>query len=143
LDWLNTSDVEVTTFPSDGYDEMVVVRDISFYSVCEHHLLPFHGTADVAYIPNKRIVGLSKIPRIVEHFSRRLQNQERITRQVADAITEYVEPWGVGVVLRARHMCMEMRGVKQQAETVTSHLLGSFRQDDKQRAEFLALSRSG
>ena len=138
---MGAPDVRITTFPNEGYDEMIVVQGISFYSMCEHHLLPFHGTADVAYVPNERIIGLSKIPRIVDHFSRRLQNQERITNEVADAVQDCIDPFGVGVVLRARHMCMEMRGIKQKAATITSHLLGSFRRDEKQRAEFMALTR--
>ena len=125
---------------SEKYDEMVIVRDIDFYSLCEHHLLPFFGKVHIAYIPKGRIVGLSKIPRIVEVFSRRLQVQERMTREIADTLFEVLEPDGVAVVAEARHLCMMMRGVeKQNSFATTSAMLGSFRDDERTRAEFLNL----
>lgn len=125
----------------EEHESMIMVRDIEFYSLCEHHLLPFFGVAHVAYVPNGRILGLSKLPRIVEVFARRLQVQERLTDQVAHAIMEVVEPKGVGVVLEAAHLCMMMRGVeKQRSKTVTSALRGIFTSDPKTRAEFLRLA---
>ena len=121
-------------------DEMVIVRDIEFYSMCEHHLLPFFGTMHVAYLPNKKVIGLSKIPRIVDMFARRLQLQERLTHQVADTLMEVLEPHGVGVICEARHFCMMMRGVeKQHSGTLTSAMLGSFRDRKETRDEFLSL----
>lgn len=126
------------------YDEMVMVRDIEFYSQCEHHLLPFFGKAHVAYVPDKKVIGLSKIPRIVDIFARRLQVQERLTREVADAIQDAIEPQGVAVVLEAEHLCMMMRGVqKQHSATVTSALLGVFKTQMQTRNEFLSLVRTG
>jgi len=123
------------------YDEMVIVKDVEMYSLCEHHMLPFWGRVHVAYIPNGKVIGLSKIPRLIEVFARRLQVQERVTRQIADAIQEAIEPRGVGVVIEARHMCMMMRGVeKQQSTTVTSAMVGCFR-DQPTRSEFLSLVR--
>jgi len=122
------------------YTEMVIVKDIDFYSMCEHHLLPFFGKCHVAYIPNGRVVGLSKIPRVVDIFARRLQVQERLTNQIAATLLEKVKPLGVGVVLEARHLCMSMRGVqKQNSVAVTSAMLGAFRSDARTRAEFLEL----
>ena len=122
------------------YNEMVIVKDIDFYSLCEHHLLPFFGKCHVAYIPNGRVVGLSKIPRLVDVFARRLQVQERLTNQVAATILEKVKPLGVGVVVEAQHLCMSMRGVeKQNSFAVTSAMLGGFRTDARTRAEFLEL----
>jgi GTP cyclohydrolase I len=124
----------------EPYSEMVVVRDIEVYSLCEHHLLPFFGKAHVAYIPDGRILGLSKIPRIVDMFARRLQVQERLTTQIGDALQSVLEPQGVGVVIEATHLCMAMRGVeKQNSSAVTSSLTGCFREDDKSRNEFLSL----
>jgi GTP cyclohydrolase IA len=123
------------------YDEMVIVKDVEMYSLCEHHMLPFFGRVHVAYIPNGKVIGLSKIPRLIDVFARRLQVQERLTRQVADAIQEAIEPRGVGVVIEARHLCMMMRGVeKQQSTTVTSAMVGCFR-DQPTRGEFLSLVR--
>jgi len=123
--------------------EMVVVKDIEFYSLCEHHMLPFFGRVHVAYIPNGRILGLSKLPRIVDVFARRLQVQERMTVQIAEAIQQVVDPKGVGVVADASHLCMMMRGVqKQNSSTMTSCLLGTFRSDFRTRSEFLGLVRS-
>lgn len=124
----------------EKYDEMVIVKDIDFFSMCEHHLLPFYGKAHVAYIPNGKIIGLSKIPRLVEVFSRRLQVQERMTQQIAQALYDGLEPEGVGVVVEARHLCMMMRGVeKQNSVATTSAMLGSFREDERTRNEFLNL----
>jgi len=125
------------------YDEMVVVKDIEFFSLCEHHLLPFFGKAHVAYLPSKRVLGLSKIARLVNMYARRLQIQERMTSQIADAISEKISPEGVGVIIEARHLCMQMRGVeKQHGQAVTSAMLGSFRHNKQTRDEFLALVRS-
>lgn len=122
--------------------EMVLVKDIEFYSLCEHHMLPFFGRVHVAYIPDKKIIGLSKIPRIVDVFSRRLQVQERMTVQIAEALVDVLQPKGVGVVADASHLCMMMRGVqKQNSSTMTSCLLGSFRSDPRTRSEFLNLVR--
>lgn len=123
------------------YDEMVIVRDVEMFSLCEHHMLPFFGKVHVAYIPKGKVIGLSKIPRLVEVFARRLQVQERLTRQIADAIQDAISPQGVGVVIEARHLCMMMRGIeKQHSSTVTSAMVGCFRQKET-RSEFLSLVR--
>jgi GTP cyclohydrolase I len=130
-----------TDFESEGYDQVIVVRGIPFASLCEHHVLPFTGTADVAYLPGDRIVGLSKIPRLVECFARRLQVQERLTRDIAGALQEHLDPRGVMVVLRGTHSCMALRGVRSTGEMVTSDVRGLFRTDDAARAEALMLLR--
>jgi GTP cyclohydrolase I len=124
------------------YDQMVLVKEIEVYSLCEHHMLPFFGKCHVAYLPDKKVVGLSKIPRLVNMFARRLQIQERLTNQIASAIQQKIAPLGVGVVIEARHMCMVMRGVeKQNSQTVTSAMLGAFRENVQTREEFLSLIR--
>jgi GTP cyclohydrolase I len=131
----------LTTFPNEeGYDELVVVRDIPFHSLCMHHLLPFHGVAHVAYLPGERIVGLSKLARVVELFARDLQLQERMTMQIASFLQEHLQPKGAGVVIEAEHLCMSLRGVqKAGARTTTSALLGLLRDDPRTRQEFLSL----
>ncbi|MEU0514838.1 GTP cyclohydrolase I FolE [Amycolatopsis sp. NPDC006125] len=133
---------DLTTFPNDeGYDELVLARGIPVRSVCEHHLLPFVGVAHVGYLPGERILGLSKLARIVEHFARRPQVQERLTKQVADWLAEHVHPKGVGVVIEAEHTCMTLRGVQAAgSSTVTSTLLGTLREDARSRQEFFALT---
>jgi GTP cyclohydrolase I len=125
------------------YDEMIIVKDIEMYSLCEHHMLPFFGRVHIAYIPRGKVIGLSKLPRLVDVFARRLQVQERLTQQIADAIAEAISPLGVGVVIEARHLCMMMRGVeKQNSSTVTSAMLGGFKKQPT-RGEFLSLVRDG
>ena len=126
----------------ENYDELVVVKDIDLFSLCEHHLLPFYGKAHVAYLPDGRIIGLSKIPRVVDVFARRLQVQERLTGQIADCLMQWLKPKGVAVVIEAFHLCMAMRGVeKKDSYCVTSSMLGKFRSDERSRAEFLSLIR--
>jgi GTP cyclohydrolase I len=138
---MDVADVVGDAVFAEEHASMVMVRDIEFYSLCEHHMLPFFGRAHIAYIPNGQIVGLSKLPRIVEVFARRLQVQERLTQQVAEAIEEVLRPEGVGVVMEASHLCMMMRGVEKQASsTITSALRGSFKDDAKTRDEFLRLA---
>jgi len=125
-----------------AYDEMVIVKDIEVFSLCEHHLLPFFGRCHVAYIPNQKVIGLSKIPRVVDVFAKRLQIQERLTKQIAEALMERIKPQGVGVIIEAKHLCMIMRGVeKQNSVAVTSHMMGAFRKSELTRAEFLRLVR--
>lgn len=139
-----TSPIEFspTVFQSEGYDEMIVQTNITFYSLCEHHLLPFFGTGTIAYIPDSHIIGLSKLSRMLDHFSHQLQNQERITSQVADYLQKVTKAKGVGVVLEARHLCMEMRGIqKPGASTSTSALRGHFKTRSQTRNEFLTLTR--
>jgi GTP cyclohydrolase I len=127
----------------EDYDDMVVVKDIEFYSLCEHHLLPFFGKVHVAYIPNGQIVGLSKIPRLVDMFARRLQVQERLTTEIAEALEQALHPRGVAVVIEATHLCMRMRGVqKQESSMITSHVMGAFRTDKATRQEFMALVKN-
>ncbi len=135
---------EATTFPNDGgYDELVLVRDVPFHSLCMHHLLPFQGVAHIGYLPGERIIGLSKLARVVEHFSRDLQVQERLTVQVADWLQHELRPRGVGVVLEAEHTCMTLRGVRKPgSRTVTSAVHGLLREDPRTRQEFLDLTRS-
>lgn len=126
------------------YDEMVIVKDVEFFSMCEHHLLPFFGKAHVAYVPKEKVIGLSKIPRLVDVFARRLQVQERLTTDIADAIAEAIDPQGVAVILEAQHLCMMMRGVeKQHSQTVTSAMRGVFKEQLQTRNEFLSLVRRG
>ena len=143
IEQLTPQPFRATTFPNDGgYDELVVARDITFHSLCEHHLLPFVGVAHVAYLPGERIVGLSKLARVVEYYARALQVQERLTTQIAGWLERELHPRGVGVVLEAEHMCMTLRGVqKPGTKTVTSALLGLVRDDPRTRQEFLTLTR--
>jgi GTP cyclohydrolase I len=139
-EFTNPPDFNFTTFDSEGYDEMIVQTNIPFHSLCEHHIAPFFGVGHIAYIPNKKIVGLSKLARTLETYSRRLQNQERITQQVADFLEKELNPLGVAVVLKAKHMCMEMRGVKKHDTwTTTSKMSGAFKEDLNARNEFLNL----
>lgn len=139
-EFLNPPEFSFTTFDSEGMDEMIIETDIPFFSLCEHHLAPFFGFAYIAYIPNGKIVGLSKIPRTLELYSRGFQNQERITQQVADRLLQELDPKGVAVVLKAQHLCMSMRGVKKPGTwTTTSKMIGTFREDAQCRNEFLKL----
>lgn len=135
----NPQDI-LTIFDGENYDEMIVVKDIEFYSMCEHHMLPFFGSAHIGYIPNKKIIGLSKIPRMIEIYARRLQNQERLTWQIAHALKDLLQPRGVGVILEAKHFCMMSRGVeKKNSVILTSSLLGLFKNNMNTRSEFLKL----
>lgn len=138
---LHPEPFSLTTFPNDeAYDELVLTRDIPFHSLCEHHLMPFAGVAHVGYLPGERILGLSKLARVVEHFARRLQVQERLTSQIADCLDEHLRPKGVGVVIEAEHQCMSLRGARATgSKTVTSALCGLLRSDQRTRSEFLAL----
>jgi GTP cyclohydrolase IA len=130
----------MTVFDGENYDEMIVVKDIEFYSTCEHHLLPFFGKAHIGYIPNGKIIGLSKLPRLVEMFARRMQNQERLTSQIATSLNELIHPKGVGVIIEAQHLCMMARGVeKQNSKVTTSSLFGLFKVNADTRGEFLKL----
>jgi GTP cyclohydrolase I len=139
----NVNDVLNEALFTEEYDEMVVVKDIDLYSVCEHHLLPFFGKCHIAYMPSRRIVGLSKLPRLVEMFARRLQVQERLTTQIAQTLNDVLQPRGVAVVIEALHLCMLMRGVeKQNSKAVTSAMLGAFRDRPETRAEFMELIKS-
>lgn len=141
-EFLSPPEYTFTTFDSEGYDEMIIESEISFQSLCEHHCAPFFGIGTIAYVPNKKIVGLSKLARCLESFSRRLQNQERITMQVADFINKHLEPRGVAVILKARHTCIEMRGVRKSGVwTTTSCLKGCFKEDLNCRNEFLQLAK--
>jgi GTP cyclohydrolase I len=141
-EFLKPAPFKLTAFDNEGYDEMVVQTNIPFYSICEHHLVPFFGTGAIAYIPKKKIVGLSKLARTLDHFSRKLQNQERITMEVAEFIMNTLDPKGVGVVLHARHLCMEMRGVEKPGTyTTTSCVKGNFKSRPETRAEFLRLAQ--
>jgi GTP cyclohydrolase I len=139
---VSAADIVAGAVFDQDYDEMVLVKDIPFYSLCEHHMLPFFGSCHVGYLPKGKVVGLSKIPRIVVAFAHRLQLQERMTKEIAEALNETVAPKGVGVVVEARHLCMEMRGVqKPGGQLITSCMLGTFRKDPRTRAEFLDLIR--
>lgn len=130
----------IKVFDNEGYDEMIIAKDIDFYSTCEHHMLPFIGKAYIGYIPDDKIIGLSKLPRLVEIFSRRLQNQERLTKQIAETLNDMLHPRGVGVVIRAEHLCMKARGVeKQNCVISTSSFTGLFKKNQNTRAEFLNL----
>ena len=130
----------ITVFDNEGYDEMVIAKDIEFYSMCEHHMLPFFGKAHVGYVPDSKIIGLSKMPRLVEVFARRLQNQERLTKQIADTLNDELGPKGVGVIIEASHFCMMARGIeKQHSKITTSSFTGLYLKDSRTRSEFLTL----
>lgn len=138
--WVNIEELVNGALFHEDYDEMVIVKDIDLFSMCEHHMLPFIGKCHVAYLPKGKIIGISKIPRIVDAYSRRLQVQERLTKQIADSLNQILQPIGVGVVIEALHLCMSMRGVaKQSSYTTTSSMLGSFKADARTRNEFLSL----
>ena len=136
----NLDDIINNAIFNEDSKDMVVVRDVEFFSLCEHHLLPFFGKAHVAYIPDGKVIGLSKIPRIIDMFSRRLQVQERLTRQISETVKDVLEPVGVAVIMEGQHMCMQMRGVEKQSSlATTSSMLGKFRESDRTRAEFLSI----
>ena len=136
----NLDDIINNAIFNEDSKDMVVVRDVEFFSLCEHHLLPFFGKAHVAYIPDGKVIGLSKIPRIIDMFSRRLQVQERMTRQISETVKDVLEPVGVAVIMEGQHMCMQMRGVEKQSSlATTSSMLGKFRESDRTRAEFLSI----
>jgi GTP cyclohydrolase I len=137
-EFFNPEEPKITVFDSQGYDQMVIDKDIPFYSFCEHHMIPFFGTVKIGYIPDKKIIGLSKLARIVSYFSRRLNTQEYLTKNIADYIQNKINPLGVGVVIRGRHLCKEMRGAKTTGEMITSELKGDFRNIEV-REEFLRL----
>lgn len=136
--YLEEPDKILGTVFTEDYDQMVVVKDLPFWSLCEHHMLPFTGVAHVGYLPQGKVIGLSKIPRLVNCFARRLQLQERLTRQIAEALEVAIKPLGVAVVIKGRHTCMSMRGIRSAGDMVTSHMTGSFRTKPEARAEFLA-----
>ncbi len=137
---ININDLVNNAIFDEDYSEMVIIRDIEFFSMCEHHMIPFFGRAHIGYLPNKKVIGLSKIPRIVDVFARRLQVQERLTGQIAETIQEILNPVGVGVVMEGRHLCMQMRGVeKQNSFATTSAMLGQFRNSSETRSEFLSI----
>ena len=136
----NLDDIINNAIFNEDSKDMVIVRDVEFFSLCEHHLLPFFGKAHVAYIPDGKVIGLSKIPRIIDMFSRRLQVQERLTRQISETVKDVLEPVGVAVIMEGQHMCMQMRGVEKQSSlATTSSMLGKFRESDRTRAEFLSI----
>tara|TARA_Y100000310_G_C20675483_1_gene812794 strand:- start:2220 stop:2750 length:531 start_codon:yes stop_codon:yes gene_type:complete len=138
---LNPEEFNLTVFDSNGYDEMIVERELPFYTFCEHHLLPFFGSATIGYIPDKQIVGISKLARTLDYYARRLNTQEYLTQNIADYLNEQLKPLGVGVVIRARHLCQEMRGVKKRGEMVTSALKGLFLEENKAKMEFFGIIR--
>jgi GTP cyclohydrolase I len=134
----------IRTFDSDGYDEIVICKDIEFYSFCEHHMLPFYGKVHIAYLPDKRVLGLSKLARIVDIYAHRLQIQEQMTKQISDSIMEVLQPKGVGVIVEGKHLCMMMRGVqKQNSSMITSSMVGEFRENPSLKAEFMGLIHKG
>lgn len=143
-EFFNPQPFKPTIFSSEGYNEMIIQSKIAFYSMCEHHLIPFFGYGTIAYIPDKKIIGLSKIARILDTYAHRLQNQERLTTEVVEYLTSTVQPKGAGVILQARHLCMEMRGIqKPEVLTTTSALRGNFKSDARTRSEFLRLNTNG
>lgn len=142
IELLTPHEPNLTVFQSNGYDQMIVSKEIQYHTFCEHHLIPFFGTVSIGYIPQGKIVGISKLARVVGYFARRLNTQEYFTQNVADYLQERLEPRGIGVIVKGRHLCQEMRGVKKKAEMVTSALHGLFKEDARTREEFLALVRN-